>query len=363
MTGGEVAGAGIKGEATTGEAVRRAAETAEKRGLTDRMGQLNHPRGGRIGRWQQWRPASPNPVPSRYKGRACYPQMGVRNGTQTLFGELESALLTPRTRSRGASAGSVRGYHNHQAYATETGVEGAGVARGRAVRAAGPAGRPGATGIVRPEPHSSVARVQPRPEMPAEIRRGSTVGMPDWERWLTFCARIDGFPAAPLDPQRRHARDRRAADRHRAAGAGNDAGPRRRPVRQARRRDAQADQARPARPGDAGRDRRDARADRERLRGLRRPRSAAGGCARSLRDAPGRGYGRRLPGREPGPDADAAQVEAGQPGRPGGGGRDHSARARSRATQFIRTCAAGRGSSRSRTCTPASSRSCARPSA
>ena len=24
--------------------------------------------------------------------------------------------------------------------------------------------------------------------------RGSTVGMPDWERWLAFCARIDGFP-------------------------------------------------------------------------------------------------------------------------------------------------------------------------
>jgi error-prone DNA polymerase len=30
--------------------------------------------------------------------------------------------------------------------------------------------------------------------MPSDIRRGSTVGMPDWERWLAFCARIDGFP-------------------------------------------------------------------------------------------------------------------------------------------------------------------------
>jgi error-prone DNA polymerase len=44
------------------------------------------------------------------------------------------------------------------------------------------------------EPHSSVARVQPQPRMPAELRRGSTAGLPDWERWLAFCARIDGFP-------------------------------------------------------------------------------------------------------------------------------------------------------------------------
>jgi error-prone DNA polymerase len=26
------------------------------------------------------------------------------------------------------------------------------------------------------------------------MRRGSTAGMPEWERWLAFCARIDGFP-------------------------------------------------------------------------------------------------------------------------------------------------------------------------
>jgi error-prone DNA polymerase len=44
------------------------------------------------------------------------------------------------------------------------------------------------------EQHSSVAMAQPRPQTPAETRRGSTVGMPDWERWLAFCGRIDGFP-------------------------------------------------------------------------------------------------------------------------------------------------------------------------
>ena len=40
--------------------------------------------------------------------------------------------------------------------------------------------------------HSSVARVEP--ELPPQPRGGSTIGMSDWERWLEFCARIDGFP-------------------------------------------------------------------------------------------------------------------------------------------------------------------------
>ncbi|HEY7970369.1 MAG TPA: PHP domain-containing protein, partial [Candidatus Limnocylindrales bacterium] len=40
--------------------------------------------------------------------------------------------------------------------------------------------------------HSSVARVEPEP--PPQPRGGSTKGLSDWERWLEFCARIDGFP-------------------------------------------------------------------------------------------------------------------------------------------------------------------------
>ena len=39
---------------------------------------------------------------------------------------------------------------------------------------------------------SSVARIEP--EAPPTARGGFTVGMSDWERWLEFCARIDGFP-------------------------------------------------------------------------------------------------------------------------------------------------------------------------
>jgi DNA polymerase III alpha subunit len=40
--------------------------------------------------------------------------------------------------------------------------------------------------------HSSVARIEPE-ERPT-ARGGSTVGLSHWERWLEFCARIDGFP-------------------------------------------------------------------------------------------------------------------------------------------------------------------------
>ena len=40
--------------------------------------------------------------------------------------------------------------------------------------------------------HSSVARIEPEP--PPQPRGGSTKDLSDWERWLEFCARIDGFP-------------------------------------------------------------------------------------------------------------------------------------------------------------------------
>ncbi len=42
------------------------------------------------------------------------------------------------------------------------------------------------------DPPNSVARIEP--ESPPQARGGSTVGLSHWERWLEFCARIDGFP-------------------------------------------------------------------------------------------------------------------------------------------------------------------------
>ncbi len=41
-------------------------------------------------------------------------------------------------------------------------------------------------------PQSKVARVEPGTA--PERRTGSTQGLSDWERWLEFCARMDGYP-------------------------------------------------------------------------------------------------------------------------------------------------------------------------
>jgi DNA polymerase III alpha subunit len=49
-------------------------------------------------------------------------------------------------------------------------------------------GRGGASGA----DQSKVARIEP--EEPAHALGGSTRDLSDWERWLEFCARIDGFP-------------------------------------------------------------------------------------------------------------------------------------------------------------------------
>ena len=166
-----------------------------------------------------------------------------------------------------------------------------------------------ATAGAAPDHASSVARIEPEP--PPQPRGGSTIG-PLRLGALAGVLRPDRrLPAPPLASTRGGMLVTAAplidiAPLERATMPG----PRRRPVRQARRRDAQADQARPARARDARRDRRDAPADRARLRRLPRPRPAARGHPRGLRDAPGGRHRRRLPGREPGPDADAAEVAA-----------------------------------------------------
>ena len=137
-----------------------------------------------------------------------------------------------------------------------------------------PPGAAGRAAMGRGGDHSlSVARVEPEP--PPQPRGGTTQDLSRLGALARVLRPDRRLPAPPVHPQRRDARHRRAAHRHRPARAGDDEGPRRRPVRQARRRDAQADQARPARARDARRDRRDAPADRARLRGLPRPRPAA----------------------------------------------------------------------------------------
>ncbi len=55
------------------------------------------------------------------------------------------------------------------------------------------------SGMLQPEarrfdPVSSVARIEPLPSRDDGRHRGSVRDLPDWERWLELCARIDGFP-------------------------------------------------------------------------------------------------------------------------------------------------------------------------
>ena len=197
----------------------------------------------------------------------------------------------------------------------------------RAAEPLGPAGagdrrRSGAAGTVA---RSQLGRPRSSRSRRRQARGGSTVGLSDWERWLEFCARIDGFPrhlsihsggmlvtAAPLID---------IAPLERATMPD-------RVVVQFDKRDVETLKLIKLDLlglGHARRDRRDAPAHRARLRGLPRPRSAARGDPRGLRDAPGGRHGRGLPGREPGADADAAEVEAAEPRRPRGRGRDHPA--------------------------------------
>ena len=53
-----------------------------------------------------------------------------------------------------------------------------------------PAPRRADQGAAAPSPRSHGSSPSRRPQ----ARGGSTVGLSDWERWLEFCARIDGFP-------------------------------------------------------------------------------------------------------------------------------------------------------------------------
>ena len=249
------------GEAGAADGVRAAAEKAGERGLTDRMGRLNHPRGGRIG--------VDRPSGGAYDARAGEFLLNTSQSGTTekhrsetgpasvsgVGGERDSRSDDPTTGADGSIDGRSQArlstYHQPHWYYVETGLErpihgeiedsgrretpaadlGGGsaveqerrLARRQAARSddkGGPGDSPasvawlaterateratkraadsGAQRAVMPtaghEPHSSVARVQPQPRMPAELRRGSTAGLPDWERWLAFCARIDGFP-------------------------------------------------------------------------------------------------------------------------------------------------------------------------
>jgi error-prone DNA polymerase len=177
-----------EGEAEPAEAA--AAALTEARGLTDRMGQLNHSRGGRLagalapvadlrpgGRTDD--EGGPGDTPASVAWLRAGRGTGYRADAERLIAppliegrrvDPESGQLEPPPRATDQSRGTDK--------------------LGRPNRWDPPAPRRTDAGAA--AAHSSVARVEPEP--PPVARGGSTVGLSDWERWLEFCARIDGFP-------------------------------------------------------------------------------------------------------------------------------------------------------------------------
>jgi error-prone DNA polymerase len=159
----------------------------EARGLTDAMGQLNHARGGRI-------TAGPDRL-----APVAGPRSGARTDDEGGPGDTPASVAWLR-------AGRGTGYDaDRQRLVAPPLIDGRRVdpesgqleppprvtdKLGRPTRWDPPTPRRTA-GATEPG-HSSVARVEPEP--PPQPRGGSTVGLSDWERWLEFCARIDGFP-------------------------------------------------------------------------------------------------------------------------------------------------------------------------
>jgi error-prone DNA polymerase len=155
-----------------------AARIAAEQGLTDRMGQLDHAR-------QRDDPSAPRTAirPGGTSGDEGGPGdtpasvAWLRAGRGTGYAPDRERLLAP-----GLVEGRPIDPESGQVEPPPRGTD----RLGRPHRwdpAPGPANR---------ADDSSVARVEPEPR--PQARGGSTVGLSHWERWLEFCARIDGFP-------------------------------------------------------------------------------------------------------------------------------------------------------------------------
>ncbi len=199
------------------EGVAEAAARAADRGLVDRMGQLDHARGGRIatdGHGERGDGRLPRREDARRVGEPLDDRLAPRTG-------LRGGGTSDDEGGPGDSAASVRWLREGRGTGYEHDVErlvGPATVEGRTIdpesgmltsppRRTDRLGRPhhwdppappthgmgrGGDRLERADSHSSVARVAPDPVPTA--RGGSTVGMSDWERWLELCARIDGFP-------------------------------------------------------------------------------------------------------------------------------------------------------------------------
>ncbi len=154
---------------------RAAVALAGKRGLTDAMGQLNHARGGRVrtgGAGEAGDGRLPRPDDAARAGMA--PSVTTRWAPDSPPGIQPGAAEDEG--GPGDTPASVRWL--------------------RAGRGTGRPNDPNTVGAVR-GPRRSSATPSARglePDPPPQPRGGSTRGLSDWERWLEFCARIDGFP-------------------------------------------------------------------------------------------------------------------------------------------------------------------------
>ncbi len=188
------------------ETVTVAASQAEERGLTDRMGQLNHPRGGHVR-------AAPD-------ARRAAIGIGARGATETGLSPFPASgpsIRGGRSDDEGGpgdSPASVRrlraemGARERRREVAGNRTDLPGAVEGRRIdpgtgvllpaeRTVDRLGRPFHRGPARDAAgrtpgESKVARVEPEPV--PERRTGSTIGLSDWERWLEMCARLDGFP-------------------------------------------------------------------------------------------------------------------------------------------------------------------------
>src|SRR6476661_7039154 len=183
-----------------------AAEAAEALGFVDGMGQLNTrvPLVGKVPPWRQPpKPEDPNaPRPFAWLRQTEEAQAlpeslapvverrpGGRTDDEGGPGDTPASVAWLR-------AGRGTGYPGQRPVDTPTTVVEVDDESGMPLPPPRKTDRLGRPSMWDPPPTpantSSVARVEPEPA--PQARGGSTVGLSHWERWLEFCARIDGFP-------------------------------------------------------------------------------------------------------------------------------------------------------------------------
>jgi error-prone DNA polymerase len=189
-----------------------AAEQAEAHGLVDGMGQLNKrlPLIGKVPPWKQPRtPVDPDaPRPFAWLRESTTEEGNATERGDAAFREDPLAPVTTIRRGPSDDEGGPGDTPASVAWLRA----GRGTGYGTPPPGQGPVPVDPESGMTLPPPRktdrlgrptmwdppptpanaSSVARIVPEP--PPQARGGSTVGLSHWERWLEFCARIDGFP-------------------------------------------------------------------------------------------------------------------------------------------------------------------------